>query len=62
MAYLVQVDDEVRSATAEEAAAIEALAERNASEHAALVAKAEAKASVLERLGITAEEAALLLG
>jgi len=62
MAYLVQVDDEVRSATAEEAAAIEALAERNASEDAALVAKAEAKASVLERLGITAEEAALLLG
>jgi hypothetical protein len=62
MAYLVQVDDEVRSATAEEAAAIEALAERNASEEAALVVKAAAKASLLERLGITADEAALLLG
>jgi hypothetical protein len=62
MAYLIQVDDDVRPATAEEAAAIEALAERNASEDAALVAKAEAKAYVLERLGITAEEAALLLG
>lgn len=48
MTYKVQIDDEVRAATVEEAEAIEELAKRNASEAAALVAKAQAKAAVLE--------------
>ena len=36
-------------------------AEKKAEEDAAAAAKAEAKAALLDRLGITAEEAALLL-
>jgi sulfur carrier protein ThiS len=66
MTYKVQIDDEVRDATAEEAAIIEA----RAAEEIALInakeaeeaARAATKAALLERLGITAEEAALLLG
>lgn len=42
---------------AEQEAFLEAMAEANAKE----ASQAEAKAAVLERLGITAEEAALLL-
>jgi hypothetical protein len=46
---------------ANEAAAAQAEADRLAAE-AEAVAKAEAKQAVLDRLGLTAEEAALLLG
>jgi hypothetical protein len=61
MTYKVQIDDLVRNATAEEAAAIKANeADRVAKEKAA-ADKATAKAALLERLGITADEAALLL-
>ena len=61
MVHKIQIDDVVRNATAEEIKAIEA-------RHAEVVAKAEeeavkaeAKAELLKRLGITAEEAQLLL-
>lgn len=53
---------EIRPATKEELKAFEA-AELATNERIANEAtKAEAKAALLERLGITAEEAALLLG
>ena len=62
MTYKVQIDDEVRDATPEEIAAIEARKAEAAAKEADAQAKAEAKAALLEKLGITAEEAALLLG
>ena len=46
---------------ANEAAAVQAEADRKAAE-AEAVAKAEAKQALLDKLGISAEEAALLLG
>jgi len=62
MTYRIQIDDEVRDATEEEAAAIDAqLAEADASAEIQ-VAKASARQIVLDRLGITSEEAQLLLG
>jgi hypothetical protein len=62
MTYKIQVDDEVRNATPEEVAEIEAREAQAIAEAEAGAAKAEAKAALLERLGITADEAALLLG
>jgi non-ribosomal peptide synthetase component E (peptide arylation enzyme) len=62
MTYFIQIDDEVREATEAEAKVIadaQAEAQQN---QADLKTKAEAKAALLERLGITADEAALLLG
>jgi hypothetical protein len=61
MSHLIQVDDEVREATQAEIAVIESLALKDAANEANLIAKAEARAALLERLGITADEAALLL-
>jgi hypothetical protein len=55
-----------RDATAEEMASIKELQDSvktaKAEENAAKAAQEEAKAALLERLGITADEAALLLG
>jgi hypothetical protein len=62
MTYKVQIDDEVRDATAEEIERIEAMAAYTAAKEAAINDKATAKAALLAKLGITAEEAALLLG
>jgi hypothetical protein len=62
MTYKVQIDDLVRDATPEEAAAIEARKAEAVAKAEAETTKAAAKAAVLERLGITADEAALLLG
>ena len=62
MTYQVQIDDLVRDATPEEVEAIEAVQAETAAQAQALADKAEAKAALLERLGITGEEAALLLG
>ena len=62
MTYKVQVDDDIRDATKEEVAAIELLVADEAQRIANLEAKALAKAALLDRLGISAEEAALLLG
>ena len=61
MTYKVQVDDEVRDATAEEVKTIEASYAEVLAKKQAEADKAEAKAALLERLGITPEEAALLL-
>lgn len=60
MTYLVQIDDEIREATEAEAkriAQIQAQAQQREADEAAKIA---AKAALLDRLGITAEEAALL--
>jgi hypothetical protein len=52
----------IRNANAEELAQMEAYQAAQAALAAELAAKAEQKAALLERLGITAEEAQLLLG
>ncbi len=51
-----------RPLTADEIAAAEAAAIQAETDRAAAAIKAEAKAALLAKLGITAEEAALLLG
>jgi hypothetical protein len=61
MTYKIQIDDEVRDATAEEIAEIEARIAEDKARVAEAEAKAQAKAELLERLGITADEAKLLL-
>jgi hypothetical protein len=61
MTYKVQIDDLVRDATAEEAAAIEAREAEVAAREADIEAKANAKVALLKKLGITEEEAVLLL-
>lgn len=62
MTYKIQIDDVVRDATADEAAVIDARAAEAQAQADALAAKAKAKQAVLDKLGITADEAALLLG
>jgi hypothetical protein len=62
MTYKIQIDDEVRDATPEEAAEIEAREAQAIAEAEAVEAKAKAKAALLDRLGITEDEAKLLLG
>lgn len=61
MTYQIQIDDVVRDATPEEIAAIEASQAEAAAKVEAEAQKAAAKAVLLERLGITAEDAVLLL-
>ena len=61
MTYKVQIDDKVKNATAEEIAFFEELKAKKTALEAEAEAKAAAKSALLERLGITAEEAALLL-
>jgi hypothetical protein len=62
MTYMIQIDDEVREATAEEAAAIDAQNATAAQAEADRLAKEQARAAVLAKLGLTADEAAALLG
>ena len=65
MAYKVQIDDEVRNATPDEAAAIDAQRIEAAAQAAAFDAKAAALVSArakLAALGLTVEEIAALLG
>ena len=61
MTYKIQIDDEVREATAEEAAVLDARKKAAQAQADAVAAKAAARQIVLDRLGITADEAALLL-
>lgn len=61
MTYKVQIDDEVRNATADEIARIEASRAEDEARKAEAEAKAEARAALLEKLGITEDEAKLLL-
>ena len=62
MTYKIQIDDLVRDATEEEAAVIDAQKAEAEAQAAALAAKAIARQALLEKLGITEEEAQLLLG
>jgi len=62
MTYKIQIDDEVRDATAEETAAIDSVKAATQAEAEAVAARAVAREALLTRLGITAEEAQLLLG
>ena len=62
MTYKIQIDDVVREATAEEAALIDAQIAEAQTEAEAKAAKAVARQALLTRLGITEEEAQLLLG
>ena len=62
MTHKIQIDDLVRDATAEEVKAIEArIAEAQARADEA-AAKVEARQAVLDKLGLTTDEAAALLG
>lgn len=62
MTYQIQIDDEVRDATPEEIELIETIQAEAKAKAEAEAAKAEGKAALLERLGITEDEAKLLLG
>jgi hypothetical protein len=62
MTYKIQIDDLVRDATPEEVKAIEAREAEKVAQDEVLAEKATAKAALLQRLGITGDEAALLLG
>jgi hypothetical protein len=58
---LIQIDDEIREMNAKEFSAYQENLAIEAEKEAAKIEKAAAKAALLERLGITADEAALLL-
>jgi len=60
--YKIQIDDKVRNATADEAAQIEVLQAEAQAQAEAAEAKVAAKASALQKLGLTADEAAALFG
>ena len=62
MTYKIQIDDKVRNATADETAQIEAQQAAAQAQADALVAKETARQAVLDKLGLTADEAAALLG
>ena len=62
MTYKIQIDDVVRDATAEEVAAIDAQQAKAQATAQAQAAKAAARQAVLDKLGLTADEAAALLG
>ena len=60
--YKIQIDDLVRNATADEAAAIDAQRAATQAEAEAQAAKLAARQAVLDKLGLTADEAAALFG
>jgi antitoxin component of RelBE/YafQ-DinJ toxin-antitoxin module len=60
--YKIQIDDLVRNATADEAAQIGATHAKAEADAEAQAAKAAAKKAVLDKLGLTADEAAALFG
>ena len=62
MTYKIQIDDLVRDATAEEAAAIDAQIAADEERAAAQAAKQATRQAVLDKLGLTADEAQALLG
>jgi len=62
MTYKIQIDNETRNATDEEAAAIEAIEADALARSEAQAAQAAARQAVLDKLGLTADEAAALLG
>ena len=60
--YKVQIDDVVRDATPAEVAQIDAQRAQAEAQAEANAAKAAARQAVLDKLGLTADEAAALLG
>ena len=62
MTHKIQIDNLVRDATADETAQIEAREAEAQAEAEAAEAKAAARQAVLDKLGLTADEAAALLG
>ena len=62
MPYKIQIDDEVRNATPDESAAIDAQRAQSEAQDEAQVVKAAARQTVLDKLGLTADEAQALLG
>jgi hypothetical protein len=60
--YKVQIDGEVRNATSAEVAQIEAQRAEAVAQAEALVVKQAAREALLTKLGITEQEAQLLLG
>ena len=58
---LIQIDDEIREMNAKEFSAYQENLAIEAEKEAAKIERAAAKAALLERLGMTADEAALLL-
>lgn len=60
MSVLIQIDDVVREATPEEIQEIESRENEAIAQAEAIAQKQAAKVALLERLGITAEEAQLL--
>lgn len=62
MKYKIQIDDLVRDATAEESAAIDARQAELEAQAEEQAAKQVAREALLTKLGITADEAQLLLG
>ena len=62
MTHKVQIDDLVREATANEAAQIDAQRAEAVAQAEAQAAKVAARQAVLDKLGLTADEAAALLG
>ena len=60
--YKIQIDDVVRDATSAEVAQIEARHAEAQARAEALEAKQVARQAVLDRLGLTEQEAQLLLG
>jgi hypothetical protein len=62
MTYKIQIDDLVRNATADEAAQIKATHAEAQAKAKAAEAQTAARQAVLNKLGLTADEAAALLG
>lgn len=62
MTYKIQIDDILRDATQAETEAIDAVKAEAEAQAEAQEAKAEARQAVLAKLGLSAEEAAALLG
>ena len=62
MAYMIQIDDVVREATAEEAAVIDAQRAADEAAKQAAAAKEATRAAALAKLGLTADEIAALFG
>ena len=60
--YKIQIDDEVRNATADETAQIDAQRAEAKTQTEAEAAKALARQNVIDKLGLTEDEAAALLG
>jgi hypothetical protein len=62
MTYKIQIDDLVRDATPVEVAQIEARQAEAVAQDDALALKQAARQAVLDKLGLTADEAQALLG